>query len=51
MSGIANVRLAAPAATATGRRTFFRSAAVAGFNGLAFDADDGKDQYGSKAIA
>lgn len=51
MSGMSNVRSGAPTATATGRRTFFRSASVAGFNDLALDADDGKDQYGSKAIA
>jgi hypothetical protein len=51
MSGMSNVRSGAPTATATGRRTLFRSAAVAGFNDLAFDADDGKDQYGSETIA
>jgi hypothetical protein len=47
-----NVRLSgAPTATATGRCTFFRSAPTAGFVGVAFDPDNGKDQYGSKAIA
>jgi hypothetical protein len=51
MSGMSSVRSGAPTATATGRRTLFRSAAVAGFNDLAFDADDGKDQYGSETIA
>jgi hypothetical protein len=41
----------APAAAASGRRTFFRPASVAGLVGIAFNPDNGKDQYGSQAIA
>jgi len=40
----------APAAAASGCRTFFRPASVAGI-GVAFNPDNGKDQYGSEAIA
>jgi hypothetical protein len=41
----------APAAAASGCRTFFRPASVAGLVGGAFNPDNGKDQYGSEAIA
>jgi len=41
----------APTATATGRRPLFRSTPAAGFAGLTFDADNGKDQYGPQTIA
>jgi hypothetical protein len=41
----------APTATATGGCTFFRSTPAAGLDGFAFDPDNGKDQYGSQAIA
>ena len=52
ISGISNVRRSgAPTTTATGRCPLFRSAPVAGFVGFAFDADNGKDQHGSQAIA
>ena len=52
VSGISNVRCSgAPTATATGRCALFRSAPAAGFVGFAFDPDNGKDQYGSHAIA
>jgi hypothetical protein len=40
----------APTATATGGCTFFRSASAA-LVGWTFDPDNGKDQYGSHAIA
>jgi hypothetical protein len=51
-AGIATVRdSGAPPTTATGRRPRFRPAPVAGFFGFAFDADNGKDQDGSEAIA
>jgi hypothetical protein len=51
-SGISNVRCSgAPTATAAGRCPLFRSAPVAGFDGGTFDADNGKDQHGSQAIA
>jgi hypothetical protein len=41
------------AATAAAARScaFFRSATTAGFVGLAFDADDGKDQDGARGFA
>ena len=52
MTGIANVRRSgAPTATATGCCALFRSAPVAGFDDLALNADNRKDQYGSQAIA
>ena len=41
----------APAATAAWGRTFLRPASVAGLVGVAFNPDNGKDQYGSKAFA
>jgi hypothetical protein len=41
----------APTATAAGGRTFFRSAATAGFIGVAFDPDDGEDQDDPHAFA
>jgi len=41
----------APTATAAGGCTFFRSTTVAGFVGVAFDTDNGEDQYGSQTIA
>jgi hypothetical protein len=44
-------RSGTPTATASGCRTFFRSAAVAGFVGYAFDAHNGEDQYGSETVA
>jgi hypothetical protein len=51
-SGISKVRRSgAPTATASGRRPLFRPAPVAGFAGFTFDADNGKDQHGSQAIA
>jgi len=51
-SGISNVRRSgAPTATAAGSGALFRSAPVAGFTGFALNADNGKDQYGSQAIA
>jgi hypothetical protein len=51
-SGISNFRRSgAPTTTATGRCSLFRPAPVAGFTGFALNADNGKDQYGSQAIA
>jgi len=41
----------APTATAARSCTFFGSTTVAGFVGVAFDADNGEEQYGSQAIA
>ena len=43
--------MSAPATTAAGRRTLFRSAAPAGFIGFAFDPDNGKDQDRSHVFA
>jgi hypothetical protein len=51
MSGIFKRPLSGAAtATATGGFAFFRSAPIA-LVGRAFDPDNGKDQYGSHAIA
>jgi hypothetical protein len=51
MSGIVECPLSgAPTATATGGCTFFRSAPIA-LVARALDPDNGKDQYGSHAIA
>src|SRR5689334_15271337 len=51
-SGILKVRgSGAPTTTATGCGALFRSAPVAGFAGLTFDADNGEDQHGSQAFA
>jgi len=41
----------APAAAASGCRTFFRSASVAGLVDGAFDPDNGKNHYSPQAIA
>jgi hypothetical protein len=41
----------APTAAASGCCTFFRATPVAGLVGVAFNPDNGKDQYGSEAIA
>jgi hypothetical protein len=41
----------APTATAAGSRTFFRSTATAGFIGVAFDPNDGENQYDPHAFA
>ena len=41
----------APTATAAGGRTFFRPTATAGFIGVAFDPDDGENQYDPDAFA
>jgi hypothetical protein len=41
----------APAAAASGCRTFFRPASVASLVGVTFNPDNRKDQYGSEAIA
>jgi hypothetical protein len=43
--------MSAPTATAAGSGAFFRPAATAGFIGVAFDPDDGKDQDGPHASA
>jgi hypothetical protein len=43
--------MSAPAAAAARSGAFFRSAAIAGFVGLAFDPDDGKDQDRPHAFA
>jgi hypothetical protein len=43
--------MSAPTAAAARRRTLFRSATAPGFIGLAFDANDRKDQNGSATFA
>jgi len=42
-----SVGVSAATAAASGGRSLFRPAAVAGLVGFAFDADDGKDQDGA----
>src|SRR5712692_5350239 len=52
VSGITGCPMSgAPTATAAGGRTFFRSTATAGFIGVAFDPDDGENQYDPDAFA
>jgi hypothetical protein len=48
---MSNVPISAPAAPAARGGSFFWSAATAGFIGVAFDADDRKDQDGAHAFA
>src|ERR1700736_1736513 len=51
VSGMSNCLLLAPAATSPRSRPLFRTAAAAGFIGLAVDPDHGKYQDGAHAIA
>jgi hypothetical protein len=51
VSGMSKCRFLTPAATTPRSRPLFRTAAAAGFIGLAVDPDDGKNQDGAHAIA